>query len=196
MCKHVLLLLMVFLSSAAYAGFVQVDIGTDFPPGQGIPDFVRSHLVTIFPDGQPGQGNALLEISEVLKKNTDATFKVFGSTDEDPVMHIKKEIENSSGMVWIGYNVTLSGSGVNFVANSATSDKFTVASQDNFNIVYTQPQQIWPGQFVTIEFDINVATLGDFGFTLTQSPDMVEVPEPFTVALLGLGSLVFLSRRK
>jgi hypothetical protein len=45
---------------------------------------------------------------------------------------------------------------------------------------------------VTLQFDISIPDGVPFTFTLTQNP----IPEPATAALLGLGALLLLARRK
>ena len=113
-------------------------------------------------------------------------------TDEDPNIHIDKEVTNESGFVWDAYIVTLdTAGGATFVSGSASSDTFGVESMDDTAIVFGSPGVVGIGETVTVIFDINIPSGGSFDFTLTQAP----LPEPTAMLLLAGGGVLGLLRR-
>jgi len=127
---------------------------------------------------------ARLRLTEIFEGLDAWPVMVSGRTNADPVMHISKDVENSSGIIWTGYEVALEDAGAEFVGD-ATSSHFGPGIVTPTLITYTAPDPVLPGEILTLGFDINVSTIGLFSFTMTQTP----VPEPATLALLGLGGL-------
>jgi len=101
---------------------------------------------------------------------------------------------NESGFTWTGYILSLDKQGAaTFVEGTAGSTKFqTVKYPDPWSIEFWAPEEVLPGQVVTLRFDINIPDIGPMTFTLAQQP----IPEPTTIAILGLGSLFLLRKRK
>jgi len=182
-------LLVGVVVSSAGAGFIvgTIDVGLPERNGQGngqghrgppawarCPDWVF--------DMQAEKGH--LRMEEKFKGHEPFPVVVSGETNADPVMHISKDVENSSGIIWTGYEVALEDAGAEFVGD-ATSSHFGPGIVTPTLITYTAPDPVLPGEILTLDFDINISTSGLFAFTMTQTP----TPEPATLALLGLGGL-------
>jgi len=185
---------LVLLASPAGAGFILDTVQVELPqgPGQGhhgpppwaqCPDWVREMV----------ENRLRLRLMERFLAPDPLPVVISGETDEDPIMHISKDVENSSGVTWTGYEVEIDGTGATFVG-PATSSHFQTATVTPLKITYEAPDPVLPGETVTLDFDIEVGTTGFFSFTLTQTP----VPEPATLALLGAGAagMVLLRRRR
>lgn len=102
---------------------------------------------------------------------------------------------NNTSFEWTGYRLDLDPLGnATFVNGAAGSTVF-----DNTNIDYApytlkfwEPNPVPIGSAVGLQFDIDIPGGSPHTFELTQQP----IPEPATVALLGLGAAVLLTRRK
>ena len=101
---------------------------------------------------------------------------------------------NESSIIWDRYILTLDPQGdATFVQQDAGSTKFkTVDYVSLYHLEFLAPDEVLPGQVVTLQFDINIPDGVPLTFTLTQNP----IPEPATAAMLGLGALLLLARRK
>jgi hypothetical protein len=133
-----------------------------------------------------------LTMDEVIHSTALDDVVMSGETDCDPAFTVVKTIENDSGIVWTDYILSLSGgAGATFVEGTASAAGGKLQTVDFLHpaaIKFTGDNPVAPGEMLTLSFDINVPTTGLFNFTLTQEP----VPEPATMALLGLGTLPLL----
>jgi len=107
---------------------------------------------------------------------------------------ITTTLTNETGFVWTGYILGLDPEGeTTFVEGSGQSTDFrTVLYPDAWTIEFRAPEEVPPGEVVTLEFRMTVPDSVPFTFTLMQNP----IPEPATAALLGLGALVLLAGRR
>lgn len=107
---------------------------------------------------------------------------------------ISSTVTNETSVTWIGYRLTLDPTeDATFVSGSAGSTKFgTVNEIDDWTLEFWAPAEVLPSQVVTLQFDVHIPDNGPYTFSLTQNP----IPEPATIALLGLGSLALVVRRK
>ena len=120
-----------------------------------------------------------------------------GVTDEDPIVTFDKEVTNESNVAWTMYQIDLGGYGgynaATFVAGSASASGayFGDVVGTDKKLVFSGADPVLPGETVTLTFQVNVPTTGDFGFCLHQL-----VPEPATMVMLAVGGLGALARRK
>jgi hypothetical protein len=174
----------IFACSIAQAGFVSFDC--------------------YFPDdpyGYDHNWNFDLENSEltltesltVLPPPDGDQVVMSGETDSDPPFTLIKNITNTTGITWTGYDLELIGNAT-FVNGTASSTKFNTHSfsADLKTLHFYAPQSVLDSQSVTLQVDINVPTTGLFNFTMAQHP----IPEPVTIMLLGLGALGVLLKRR
>lgn len=180
------------VANAATAGFIVGTITVELPEGPGhghhgppawakCPDWVF--------DMQAEKGH--LGMQEKFKGHQPFPVVVSGDTDEDPIMHITKDVENSSDVTWFAYEIALEGVGAEFVGD-ATSSHFGPGIVTPTLITYTAPNPVLTGETVTLDFDIEISTIGYFSFTMTQTP----TPEPATLAFFGLGGLGLVAMRR
>jgi hypothetical protein len=101
---------------------------------------------------------------------------------------------NETTFTWTSYILTLDPQGdATFVQQNAGSTKFkTVDYVSLYRIDFLAPDEVLPGQVVTLQFDVDVPDGVPSTISLTQNP----IPEPATAALLGLGGLALLIRRR
>lgn len=118
---------------------------------------------------------------------------VIMTADADSTSTVVSIITNETGFIWTGYILTLATEGsATFVEGTAGSTKFATA-------LYLDPRRLefWngavlPGKVVTFQFDVSFPDGPPYTYTLTHQP----VPEPATLALLGLGALVLVAGRR
>jgi len=135
----------------------------------------------------------ILTVGETLSLVKDYRIIVNASTNDDPNFNVDKTVENTSGVTWTAYDLTLEtdlGDG-SLVVNTATSDLFAQHTMDTTTIHFFDGA-VPDGDSVRMVFDVNVASIGTFTFTVTQTP----VPEPASLSVLSVGALVLLRRRR
>ncbi|MCK4292444.1 MAG: PEP-CTERM sorting domain-containing protein [Planctomycetes bacterium] len=100
---------------------------------------------------------------------------------------------NDTGFVWTGYSLDLDPAGnATFVDGTAGSTVFDNVAYTPYTLTFSAPDDVPIGGAVGLQFDLDIPDTGPHTFTLTQIP----IPEPATVALLGLGALALVARRK
>ena len=173
MSKHALVFILVglvaFFSSAAQAELVS---------------FHSDAVSTWSPSGAVvTQGLSSLAVADVsITAEAKSTFTITTTAT------------NESGFTWTGYIISLDPQGdATFVEGTAGSTKFeTVEYPDPWTVEFWAPKAVLPGQVVTLQFEISIPDSVPYTFTLSQQP----IPEPTTIAILGLGCLFLLRKRK
>lgn len=183
MKKTILLIALLLFVVSVQAGFVDVVCSNDADP-----DFDATHEWAFDYDNQ------LVWLIETYDHPGVDSVNVTGLTDEDPDLTMTKDVTNSNGMDWTGYILTLSDcgslpNGATFVSGS--SPDFAVADVTDYQIVFSDGV-VAIGEELNMAFVIHVPQVGEFGFCLNQ----LAVPEPATMALLGLGGLMAICRKK
>ena len=119
---------------------------------------------------------------------------VIMTADADSIFTIVSSFVNESGFTWTGYMLTLDPTGnATFVNGTASSTKFhTVNYPDLWTLQFLAPDAVAPGHLVALQFDLRVPDGPPYTFKLTHQP----IPEPATLALLGLGALVLVTGRR
>ena len=181
-------ILIAGLSNVAQSALVDGSLDCNFP---GDPYMYRHEWSVNY-------GSAELTIVQTFVELGPDVAEISGETDSDLTSFtVIGRATNSTATTWTGYTLTLYDlvSETTFVNGSAgaVGSKFqTVAYPDSTTIEFSGDDPVLDGHLLQFQFDILVPTTGTFELTLTQNP----IPEPTTIALLGLGSLALLRRRK
>ena len=114
-------------------------------------------------------------------------------------VHVTLNAVNNLGWTWTGYLMELNSDpaySAKFVDGSASSDAFGVPDSGNdYNLEWHEGAGVvLAGNSTKFDFDLilSISGTGSTNYSLTQTP----IPEPAMVALLGLGTVVLLARRK
>ena len=182
---------MTFFSAVAQAGFVNPDESPGAAPFScGFPATQNEH------EWDFDYSVPVLTMEEVIYSTGLDEVLLSGETDEDPPFTVVKTIQNTSGVAWTSYILSLSGGGgATFIEGSASAGGNKLQTVNYLHaaaIEFTGANPVADGELLTLSFDINVPTTGLFNFSLTQEP----VPEPATMGLLGLGGLGLFGRRR
>lgn len=127
-----------------------------------------------------------------LSSGSGATVELTKSSEV--ILPITITTTNETSITWTGYILTLDPAGdTTFVEGSGQSTDFkTALYPDLRTIEFWEPDEVPPGEVVTLEFKVNIPDGAPYTFALTHNP----IPEPATAMLLSLGALALLVRRK
>jgi hypothetical protein len=152
----------------------------------------QGNLVSFSADKPSTWSDSGAAITQVI--STLSPVDVIITAKADSTFTIVSVIWNESGLTWTGYTLTLNLAGnATFVNGTASSTKFDAVNQrDLWTLQFSAPDAVASGQLVALQFDLNIPYDTPCTFTLTHT----SIPEPATLALLGLGALVLVARRR
>jgi hypothetical protein len=113
---------------------------------------------------------------------------VTGLADEDPTIHVTKDVTNNSGFAWYGYQVDITGDAVYGYDATASLGGRTFLTQEyptGFEFYGWSP--VLPGESLSLSFSL-VLPAGPISFQLEQTPLGARVPAPGALLLAGLGA--------
>ncbi len=134
----------------------------------------------------------IVETGQEAFASSGSIYSSILGENQDPQFAITLTVENNTGFIWTGYVLELDqGENATFFGTASTSgpEFGTVTYPGDKTINFSGTEYVDIGESVTFNFVIDVPNFGD-GFALTQTP----IPEPATIALLGLGSILLLRR--
>jgi hypothetical protein len=134
----------------------------------------------------------------------------FTATPEDPIVRFIEDISNDTTFAWTDYHITI---GMNNSTFSILSTGLLAPAGWTANVTAVAPGQIpnggGSGYVGSINYvmstggsPIAISDTGTFGFKISFtgstafSMEQVPTPEPTTIALLGLGGLALIRRRR
>jgi hypothetical protein len=126
------------------------------------------------------------------------TLYINGWTNVDPVLFISQTVTNNTAFPWSGYTLDCSaspGSASFILPGSTTGAPFTQNSFSSTHIDFGAPGgPVLPTQSVTLNYFIDISSIGSFSLTIVQGP--VLLPEPASMGILAVGALALLRRRR
>ena len=137
------------------------------------------------------------------------TGTITTDTISDPTLFLGSSVNNDTGQAWYGYRVnvfmnsTFTFQGTPTVDNPAPdnppNDNWFLAAvtgpvpigggQYEGSIFYSAGSPLLGGDELDFSYAIKFASSLDYSFTQEMIPSLVPVPEPSTIALLGIGGL-------
>jgi len=191
MKKSLLAVAVLAMCALAQAGFVPTD-----PNGAGFQctfddDPTQQFHTWTFTVDEDGSGDLILEENYKITYPGTDSVNMFGQTDSDPIVRITKYVTNETNAAWTGYTLTLNNAsaGVSFTG-TPTSDGFDDAVIAG-NVITFSGGTVAVGEEVALNFRILVENSGSFGWCVTQ----MAIPEPATLAMLGLGAVVLFRKK-
>ena len=186
------------MGGAASAGFIVGTIDADLPdPGSphGQAPAWAQPPSCFFDHVTEDAGRGMLTLTELFAGPGTLPVVVSGATDADPIMTIDKDVENATGFTWTGYVISLPETEANKFVGTPTSDSMTLTGQTDYVLTFSDPTGVPSGSTVSFSFEVLIPSTGPFSFTLTQQ-SVPPIPEPTSLALLALGGIALVTRRK
>jgi len=118
------------------------------------------------------------------------------TAEADAPFSISLTAINSTGSAWAACTLVSDTAAIaTFVPGSGQSTDFqNVTDVDATTMLFQTPYEVASGEFVTLEYRMQIPATGPLTFTQILTP--TQIPEPVTVALLGLGTLALVVRRR
>ena len=196
--KKLLIFMLVFvMASVANAGMVDLVIvsldGNPISPTKEITILADSQTIDldiIYDGTNPNLGNLQVNIVAAGQGTLDMTALTnTGGPAWDPAWNYGV-IENVPGKDYsLGYTMGMTGAGV---ASGIAIDHILLHCDDIGQVILTMTDWFYMNQGSEDGYWTGITPLTGFG----QPVIVNQIPEPMTIALLGLGSLFLLRRRK
>jgi len=126
-------------------------------------------------------------------------MNVSGMVDADSTFHVTRIITNNTGIAWTGYELDRLPWASCYPAPRIVftgCTKFQTVMHDEVGFILTEPLRVLDGDTVHYDVQVRFHGCGDGNFIDESGQGPIPIPEPATIALLGLAGLALLRKRR